>query len=55
MPVQVNYGETFPVLYMFDGQNLFHSFTGWGGELNEGWRVDEVLDSLNEAGSYSSL
>lgn len=49
VPVNVHYDETFPVLYMFDGQNLFDSFTGWEGELNPGWRVHEVLDSLNEA------
>lgn len=46
---------TFPVLYMFDGQNLFHSFKGWSGELNEGWRVDAVLDRLNRAGSLGQI
>ncbi len=31
-----------PVIYMFDGQNLFDASTSFAGE----WRVDEVLDSL---------
>lgn len=52
VPINVHYDENFPVLYMFDGQNIFHSFNGWGGELNHGWRVDEVLDSLNQAGTF---
>lgn len=55
VPVNVSYDETFPVLYMFDGQNLFHSFTGWGGEINAGWRVPEVLDSLNQAGAIPKI
>lgn len=48
-PLSAAPDETFPVLYMFDGQNLFHSFKGWGGELNQGWRVNKLLDSLNVA------
>jgi N-sulfoglucosamine sulfohydrolase len=55
LPVNVSYDKTFPVLYMFDGQNLFHSFTGWGGEENKGWRVDEVLDSLFVAGTIPQV
>ncbi|RMG24019.1 MAG: hypothetical protein D6730_13345, partial [Bacteroidetes bacterium] len=55
VPVQVSYDQRFPVLYMFDGQNLFHSFTGWGGEVNKGWRVHEVLDSLYLAGSIPQM
>lgn len=50
-PVNVHYDEAFPVIYMFDGQNIFHSFTGWGGKPNQGWRVDDVLDSRNAAGT----
>lgn len=46
VPTQVSHDQRFPVLYMFDGQNIFHSFKGWGGEENKGWQVDEVLDSL---------
>lgn len=55
VPVHVNQDATFPVLYMFDGQNIFHSFKGWGGEVNQGWQVDEVLDSLNEAGTVPEM
>ncbi len=33
---------SYPVLYMHDGQNLFHTCTSFAGE----WRVDEKLDSL---------
>lgn len=55
VPVDMDDNERFPVLYMFDGQNLFHSFTGWGGELNAGWRVDEVIDSLNDAGTIPEM
>ena len=32
----------FPVLYMFDGQNLFDAATSYAGE----WGVDEALDRL---------
>ena len=49
-PANVKAGESFPVLYMWDGQNIFHKFKGWGGETNIGWQVDETLDSLNKAG-----
>jgi alpha-glucosidase len=34
--------KKYPVIYMTDGQNLFESGHGYGGE----WRVDETLDSL---------
>lgn len=33
--------STFPVLYMFDGQNLFDRRTSFSGE----WRVDEALEA----------
>ncbi len=55
IPLHVAYGERFPVLYMYDGQNIFHEFQGWGGELNRGWQVDEVLDSLNRAGTIPKM
>ncbi len=32
----------YPVLYMFDGQNLFDEATSYAGE----WRVDEAMDRL---------
>lgn len=47
--------ESFPVLYMFDGQNIFHSFQGWGDEVNQGWQVDDVLDSLHKAGTIPEV
>ncbi|WP_048148176.1 alpha/beta hydrolase-fold protein [Palaeococcus ferrophilus] len=40
-------GRHYPVLYMFDGQNLFDSATSFAGE----WGVDETLERLyNESG-----
>ena len=45
-PINIGYDERFPVLYMFDGQNIFHEFTDWEGKPNKGWQVDQVLDSL---------
>lgn len=42
--------EALPVLYLLDGQNMFHGTEGWGGEYNRGWEVDECLDSLSKAG-----
>lgn len=33
--------ETYPVIYMHDGQNLFSSATSFAGE----WQVDEAVDS----------
>ena len=41
--------ESLGVLYMFDGQNIFHGIKGWSGEYNCGWQIDEVLDSLINA------
>lgn len=41
--------DALPVLYLFDGQNIFHGTRGWSGEYNNGWQVDEVLDSLIKA------
>ena len=42
----------FPVLYMHDGQNLFDSRTASFG--NE-WRIDEIADSLIQAGRIEPL
>lgn len=47
--------DSLPVLYMFDGQNIFHGFQGLDGAFNPGWQVDEVLDSLNRAGSVPGV
>lgn len=38
-----NKHQTYGVLYMHDGQNLFDSQTAYGGVE---WRIDEVMDSL---------
>jgi predicted alpha/beta superfamily hydrolase len=38
--------ESFPVLYMHDGQNLFDAATSFAGE----WEVDETLNELYEEG-----
>jgi predicted alpha/beta superfamily hydrolase len=35
-------GESYPVLYMHDGQNLFDTYTSYAGE----WQVDETLNIL---------
>jgi len=49
LPEEYQQLEALPVLYMFDGQNIFHGQQGWGGEYSNGWQVDEVLDSLIKA------
>src|SRR5258705_15596 len=38
--------QTYPTLYMHDGQNLFDEATSFAGE----WRVDEALETLAEDG-----
>jgi predicted alpha/beta superfamily hydrolase len=38
--------QRYPVLYMFDGQNLFDEATSYAGE----WGVDETMDALAEEG-----
>ena len=48
-----NYEEesSLPVLYMFDGQNIFHGKKGWiNDQYSHGWQVDETLDSLINIG-----
>tara|TARA_B110000438_G_scaffold49068_2_gene49495 strand:- start:1329 stop:2258 length:930 start_codon:yes stop_codon:yes gene_type:complete len=43
--------QALPVLYMFDGQNIFHGKKGWTKDTyNHGWQVDETLDSLFNIG-----
>ena len=51
-PVNVSYNERFPVIYMLDGQNIFHPNNAVFGNkgLQRGWDVDFILDSLNEIG-----
>ena len=44
--------EALPVLYMFDGQNIFHGKKAWfDNGYSHGWQVDETLDSLFDVGS----
>ena len=48
-----NYEEVsaLPVLYMFDGQNIFHGKKGWkNDQYSHGGQVDETLDSLINLG-----
>ncbi|MEO1259326.1 MAG: alpha/beta hydrolase-fold protein [Bacteroidota bacterium] len=49
LPEEYDQTTALPVLYMFDGQNIFHGISGWSGEFNRGWEVDETLDSLIKA------
>jgi predicted alpha/beta superfamily hydrolase len=48
-----NYASSqgFPVIYMFDGQNLFDNATAFSGE----WGVDETLDSLYRTRALSCI
>ena len=48
--------EALPVLYMFDGQNIFHGKKAWfNNGYSHGWQVDETLDSLFEIGSVPRI
>ncbi len=55
VPVGVEHTERFPVLYMFDGQNLFHSFPGWNGGINQGWQVGKTIEQLIENGAIPKV
>ena len=46
-----NIGREYPVLYMFDGQNLFEQMPGVPGE----WHIDETLGSLVEQGRVEPM
>jgi pullulanase len=41
----------YPVLYMFDGQNVFDKITSFVGE----WKVDETLETLIPAGDVQPM
>jgi alpha-glucosidase len=43
--------ESYPVLYMHDGQNLFDDTTSFAGE----WAVDETLDELNNKINFNLI
>ena len=48
--------KALPVLYMLDGQNIFHGKKGWNkNTYNHGWQVDETLDSLSDIGIISKI
>lgn len=46
-----NAGRDYPVLYMFDGQNLFEQLPGVPGE----WMIDETLTELIESGRVEPM
>ncbi len=41
----------YPVIYLFDGQNLFDAATSYAGE----WGVDETLESLRAAHGFEAI
>tara|TARA_S200000501_G_scaffold93489_1_gene86855 strand:- start:57389 stop:58228 length:840 start_codon:yes stop_codon:yes gene_type:complete len=50
LPKQYDTLKSLPVIYMFDGQNIFHGKKVWAsGEYDDGWQVDKTLDSLFDA------
>ncbi len=55
LPQEYDTLDALPVLYMFDGQNIFHGQQGWFGGFDNGWQVDEVLDSLIKAGKIAPV
>ena len=56
LPNGYDNAQALPVLYMFDGQNIFHGRRGWNkDQYNHGWQVDETLDSLFYIGSISKI
>lgn len=55
LPEEYERMEALPVLYMFDGQNLFQSYPGWGVAYDPGWQVDRVMDSLINNGVIPPL
>ena len=50
-PPNYSSSQGFPVIYMFDGQNLFDNSTAFSGE----WHVDETLDSLYRTRAFSCI
>jgi len=48
---EANADRQYPVIYMFDGQNLFDQLPGVPGE----WNIDETLTSLIEEGRVEPL
>jgi predicted alpha/beta superfamily hydrolase len=46
-----NTTDEYPVLYMFDGQNVFDAYTSFSGE----WEVDETLETLIPMGEVKPM
>lgn len=50
-PGYANEQRRYPVIYMFDGQNLFDDATSYVGE----WRVDEAMDKLAREDGFEAI
>lgn len=48
---QHNTDQTYPVLYMLDGQNVFNAQSAHSDE----WRIDELLEQLTSAGTLDEM
>ena len=56
LPKQYNSIKSLPVLYMFDGQNIFHGKEGWiKNSYNHGWQIDETMDSITFVDESNSM
>ena len=56
LPAGYDKMHSLPVLYMFDGQNIFHGRKSWmENKYNHGWQVDLTLDSLNRLGTIPKI
>jgi len=56
LPDGYDSSNALPVLYMFDGQNIFHGKKGWvNNKYDHGWQVDETLDSLFLVGTVPKI
>ena len=56
LPGGYDQAQSLPVLYMFDGQNIYHGIRGWDKkQYNHGWQVDETLDSLFSKGNIPKM
>ena len=49
-PIQMDQDESYPVLYMFDGQNIFHPSPEMGGASSSTLNIDGIIDSLSYGG-----
>ncbi len=51
LPTESTEGEPLPVLYMFDGQNIFHDSPSFSG----GWYLHHAVHDLTEAGKVAPV